>query len=78
MQLDFKSAFAYHPLFFIPPTVVMILLYKNKINPRVFKLLIAICVVALLVVYIYRMLWHTDEIVVFEPQNGLVVRLFCS
>ncbi|SDB41207.1 Protein of unknown function [Pseudobutyrivibrio sp. YE44] len=72
---DITGAFHYHPLFPLPPVVLLMIIYRKKINSRVFKGVIALIVVAAFVVYIIRMMSPADTIVVFHPQDGAIARL---
>ena len=37
LQLDIAKAFAYHPLFWLVPIAVIVLLCKSKINIKIYK-----------------------------------------
>ena len=39
-QLDIAKAFAYHPLFWLVPIAVIVLLCKYKINIKIYKIII--------------------------------------
>ena len=38
LQLDIAKAFAYHPLFWLVPIAVIVLLCKSKINIKIYKI----------------------------------------
>ena len=40
LRLDMAGAFRYHPLFFLPPVVLVVILLKSKINIKVYKIFI--------------------------------------
>ena len=40
LQLDIAKAFAYHPLFWLVPIAVIVLLCKSKINIKIYKIII--------------------------------------
>ena len=40
-QLDIAKAFAYHPLFWLVPIAVIVLLCKYKINIKIYKIIIS-------------------------------------
>ncbi len=75
-RLDFESAFAYHPLWIalLPYAVVYLLLvWKRKEKElRVWTIGGAMLMVG---IYIWRMYASVNDVVVFEPQNGLVGRM---
>lgn len=77
VKLDFAAAVYYHPLvFFLPPVVTGLIVFRVRKMQRSLRVLIAASAVLLLVVYFYRMLVLSSPIVVFEPQNSLVARLW--
>ena len=75
-RLDFESAFAYHPLWItlLPYAVVYLLLVwkKKEKELRVWTIGGAMLMVG---IYIWRMHASVNDVVVFEPQNGLVGRM---
>lgn len=73
LRLDVKRAFTYHPLFWTLPLVALILLFRNKIPKKVFKVLLFTVGSLSVIVYIYRMI-NGSTIVVFEPENNIVFR----
>ena len=70
-----QLAYYYHPLFFLPPIALVILLLRKKICKTIFNSLIFIIAVLFVIVYILRMLHGDGDIVVFGPQNGLIGRI---
>lgn len=75
LQLDMAKAFEYHPLFWLPPIAVIVLLCKSKINIKIYKIFIFTIVLMFAIVYICRLIWSGDDIVVFEPQNNILFRI---
>ena len=75
LQLDIAKAFEYHPLFWLPPIAVIVLLCKSKINIKIYKIFIFTIVLMFAIVYICRLIWSGDDIVVFEPQNNILFRI---
>ena len=76
LHLDFAGAFYYHPLFWIPAVAVILVPFWKKIPKKVKNALITVACVLFIGVYIWRMIDNTDTIVVFQPQNGLIYRVF--
>jgi hypothetical protein len=70
LHFNIHDAFMYHPLFFLPPVVVIVMLLKSKINIKIYKM-----AGAFVIVYLYRMFIGTGDIVVFEPQNNILFRI---
>ena len=75
LQLDMAKAFEYHPLFWLPPIAVIVLLCKSKINIKIYKIFIFTIVLMFAIVYICRLIWSGDDVVVFEPQNNILFRI---
>ena len=61
LHLDIAKAFTYHPLFWLVPIAVIVLLCKSKINIKIYKII--------------RLIWSGDDVVVFEPQNNILFRI---
>lgn len=75
LHLNIHDAFMYHPLFFVPPVVVIVMLLKSKINIKFYKLFMFTMACAFVIVYLYRMIMGGGNVVVFEPQNNIVFRI---
>ena len=75
LQLDMAKAFAYHPLFLLVPITVIVLLCKSKINIKIYKIIIFTIIIMFAIVYICRLIWSGDDVVVFEPQNNILFRI---
>ena len=75
LRLDMAKAFEYHPLFWLPPIAVIVLLCKSKINIKIYKIFIFTIILMFAIVYICRLIWSDDDVVVFEPQNNILFRI---
>ena len=75
LHFNIHEAFMYHPLFFLPPVVVIVMLLKSKINIKSYKIFMFTMAGAFAIVYLYRMFIGTGDIVVFEPQNNILFRI---
>lgn len=75
LHFNIHDAFMYHPLFFLPPVVVIVMLLKSKINIKFYKIFMFTIAGAFVIVYLYRMLIGDGNVVVFEPQNNIVFRI---
>lgn len=71
---DIAAAWQYHPLFFTPPLMLLLLALKNKLKRQKFRISIFILALLYAIVYIYRLKVGNGDIVVFDPQNGLIGR----
>ena len=74
LHFNIHEAFMYHPLFFLPPVVVIVMLLKSKINIKFYKIFMFTMAGAFVIVYLYRM-FIGDGNVVVEPQNNIVFRI---
>lgn len=75
LHFNIHEAFMYHPLFFLPPVVVIFMLLKSKINIKFYKIFMFTMAGAFVIVYLYRMFIGTGDIVVFESQNNILFRI---
>jgi len=59
LRLDFKSALAYHPLFFILPLLMLYVFFRDafklKLNPKTEKFVFIVVLMAFLVTYVIRL-----------------------
>lgn len=76
LHLDIQGAFYYHPLFFLPPIVVTVFLFRNRIPKMLFRSILFTVIVLFVIVYLYRLLILKDGIVTFAPRESVVVKLF--
>lgn len=56
LHFNIHDAFMYHPLFFLPPVVVIVMLFKSKINIKFYKIFMFTMAGAFVIVYLYRMI----------------------
>ena len=73
-----SCAFRYHPLFFLPPVVLVVILLKSKMNIKIYKIFMFTIVAAFVIVYMYRMIWGEGDIVVFKPKDSIIWRIIKS
>ena len=72
---DVHAAFEYHPLFWEIVPVSVVFVFRDKINKSVFRAVLACFVVSFIALYIYRMIFLPNDIVVFKPQDGFIFRV---
>ena len=75
-RMHFVDAYHYHPLWPLVIVWIPLWFFRKKINKNLFKVLVGLTVLAFVVVFLYRMFYGHDHIVVFEPQNGIIGKLF--
>lgn len=75
LHLDFKTAFYYHPLFLLPFVFLIIYIFKEQINKKIFNILIFTICALFVIVYIYRLFDGDNQIVTIEIQNGLFYKI---
>lgn len=75
LHLNIRGAFHYHPLFICPIIfIVVFVLTKFGFPAKRAKVIYNIMASLFIGVYIYRMLNPNDNVVVFDPQNGLIFK----
>ena len=75
LHLDFAGAFSYHPLWILPVPGALLLLFKDRLPKRLYRILLGLIVAAFLVVYAIRMASGDSDVVVFRPSKGLIGRI---
>lgn len=75
LKPDLTAAFKFHPLFFLPPIVVVLYFLRSRINRKIYLGIMYAAGAAFIFIYLYRMLFAGGDIDVFEPENGFFVRI---
>lgn len=74
---NLSLALTYHPLCVaMPPVAVLLILFTVRRWSRARTILLWVTAAALVAVYAWRLWTNGGNIVVFEPQNGLIGRMF--
>ena len=73
-RMHFVEAYHYHPLWPLVIIWIPIWFFRKKINKTLFKILVGITVLAFILVYLYRMFYVHDNIVVFETSKSIFTR----
>lgn len=71
---NYRAAFYYHPLFFMPYIALILYVLRNNFSKRVRKTMLIGIVVLFLAVYLYRLIFTDQNIVVFDPKSGFIYR----
>ncbi len=74
LKMDIASAFYYHPLFVIPPIAVAMYYFRDKIPGKVYKTGLFTMAGLFIIIYLLRLNDPSDEIVAFEPCNGIIFK----
>lgn len=74
MQLKFREAFYYHPLFALIPFMFALYLFEDKLKPIQVKSFWTAIVVVFLTVYIFRLLSTSNSIVSIDISSGFVLK----
>ena len=75
LRLDFSTAFAFHPLFWLPVPVALVLLFRRRLPRPLVMGTVGLACVLFLVVYGVRISRPEDTIVTFAPKTGMVYRI---
>ena len=73
-HLDIRAAFHFHPLFPLPPVILVLFLFRHKFSEKLFNLILFTIILLFVIVYLYR-LFSGSEIVVFRLSESIVVKL---
>lgn len=74
LRLDFSGAFHCHPLFWTAPFIAAAFLFDDRIHPKIFRWLAIAAAALFIAVYTVRLIWFPGDIVVWEPENGMIRR----
>ena len=72
---DIYLAFYYHPLFPLVIIYALLYLFKDYINPSLFKLITAIVIIAFVGTYIYRLLDPNCDVVTINLNNSAIFKM---
>ena len=72
LHLDFVGAFAFHPLFWMAPFLALAILFEYKIDLKKYRWALVLTAALFIIVYISRLIWFPNDIVIWEPINGAI------
>lgn len=72
LRFDLSGAFACHPLFWTAPFIAIAFLYEDQIDFRRYRWVLIGTAALFLTVYIVRLFYFPNSIVVWEPENGVI------
>lgn len=75
LHLDLKGAFYYHPAFWLPPLVLLLMYCNYKKNIKYYKIFMFTAIALFGIIYIVRLIWSDSDIVVFHPENNILSRV---
>lgn len=77
LRFDFSAALGSHPLFPLPPILLLLFLFKEegKLPKRVYDTAVWAFCGLFLAVWALRMIFGDGEIVTFSPENGFFLRV---
>ena len=76
LQLDFISAWYYHPLFFLTPLMLLLFLFESYLPQKLTRIVWGLLLVLFLLTYLLRLLLFQSEVVQVDIRSGAVLRLF--
>lgn len=74
LRLDFHDAFAYHPLFWTLPPILLVFLLDEEFDTQRYRWIIILGGILYIGVYLIRIIRFPDSIVSFHPENGVIYR----
>ena len=74
VRLRFSEAFYYHPLFGLVPIMFVLYIFGYKIKTRYVKYIWAVIITLFLLVYIIRLLFYPNNIVLIDISNGFMLK----
>lgn len=75
-RLDFSAAFGYHPLFPLPPLLLLFYVLREErgLPERAYRAAVWVFCGLFLAVWAIRMLLGDGSVVTFAPENGFFLR----
>ena len=74
-HLQFNEAFYYHPLFWLCPIIIALYVWWERIPPVIRKHIFTLIVICFCSVYVLRLFFIENNIVVIDVQSGLLPSL---
>lgn len=75
VHLQFDKAFYYHPLFWLCPIIIVLYAWWEKISPAIRKHIFRLIIISFCFVYVLRLFFIKNNIVVIDMQSGLLPSL---
>ena len=72
--LRFSDAFYYHPLIYAMPFALLAYLLRKRIPKRIQRILLFTFIALFVTIYLVRMCDPTNDVVVFQPKQGFILR----
>lgn len=76
LRLDISSAFAYHPLFWLPVPVALLFWFRRRVPKWVYRGGLGAAAGLFCIVYVVRLFNQTDSIVTFAPAEGILYKTY--
>lgn len=76
LRFDLAEAFHFHPLFFLAPFILLLLLFDLYIKERLIKILWIIIIIAFLTVYLIRLFITHSDVVTIDFSSGIMLKLY--
>ncbi len=74
-RLQFNKAFYYHPLFWLCPIIIALYIWWERISPVIRKRIVTLIVISFCFVYVLRLFFIENDIVVINVQSGVIPSL---
>lgn len=75
LQLDFVSAWHYHPLFFLTPLMLLLFLFESYVPPKIIRGFWTSIIVLFLLTYLLRLFLFHSNVLQIDIHSGVVLRL---
>lgn len=75
LQLDFKTAFYYHPLWPLTPVLILLILFNQKLGKKICSAALVVIITFFMIIYIIRLISPNNTIVMIDISQGAVIKL---
>lgn len=76
LRLDFSAAFGFHPLFPLPPVLLLLFLLKEerRLPEKAYRAAVWVFCGLFLTVWAIRMIFGDGSVAAFSPESGFFLR----
>lgn len=75
LKLDFEAAFYYHPLWMLTPVLIGLILFKQRLDKKIFTIILSVIIAFFIIIYIIRLISPDNTVVVIDTSQSAVIKL---
>lgn len=75
LKFDLEAAFYYHPLWMLTPVLIGLILFKQRLDKKVFTIILSVIIAFFIIIYIIRLISPDNTVVVIDTSQSAVIKL---